>query len=212
VIHLHDVDVLLKLAGCDFLEELPALLRVSDEQIRILPTAVYKIRQLGMQKIYQEAVVTRAVAFCNAHAGLPDARDEAAFLRLVSLGDAVDAGEAVLFAVALAEPGSVIVSGDKRAMRCIGQLPEQDELRLGLQGRFICFEELLLRYRELHGFERLRARCCQGMEKDTVLQVVLGSGLGTTEEKAMEALLFHWQKLRREAGGLLVARRLVTDD
>lgn len=108
---------------------------MSDSGIRILSTAVYKIRQLGKQKIVTESVPTLAVEFCDSHKDLPDVRDEVVFQKLVSLGDGMDAGEAVLYSVAMAEAGSLIVSGDKRAMRCIGQLPVKDELRLGLQGR-----------------------------------------------------------------------------
>ena len=70
--------------------------------------------------------------------------------------------------------------------------------------------DVLLKLAEC-GFERLRSRGCQGMEKDKVLQVAFGSGLATAGKAAMEAIHFYWQKLRVEAGGLLVARRMVKD-
>ena len=66
--------------------------------------------------------------------------------------------------------------------------------------------DVLLKLAEC-GFERLRSRGCQGMEKDKVQQVAFGSGLATAGKAAMEAIHFYWQKLRLEAGGLLVARR-----
>lgn len=206
MIHLHDVDIVLKLAACGLLGEIPGLLGVDDGQLCVLGTAVHKIRQMGKQKRYAPAVVNPAIAFCEAHVDVPDARDEAAFSRLVELGEGMEVGEAVLYSVALAHPSSFVVSGDKRAMGRLGRLPAADEIRTALQGRVYCFEELLLRYRERHGFERLRARCCEGLETDGMLKLALPSGLATQEEHVCECIYSHWRSLREKAGGLLVSR------
>ena len=206
MIHLHDVDILLKLAACGLLDDLPALLGVDDGQMCVLGTAIHKIRQLGQQKKYAQAVVERSVAFCAAHPDLPDVRDEAAFLRLIGLGEGMEVGEAVLYAVALAHAASFVVSGDKRAIDRIGRLAADDEIKKALRGRVICFEELLLRYRDQHGFERLRARCCDGLDTDGMLRLAFRSGLATQEDEAMQGIWFYWRSLHQTAGGLLAPR------
>jgi hypothetical protein len=206
VIHLHDVDILLKLAACDLLDSLPELLEARQEEIRVLGTAAHKIRRLGKQGKYSSDCIERAVAFCSAHEELPDAPDDLVFQRLAELGSGMEAGEAVLFAVAIGTPDATVVSGDKRAITRLGQLSERDEFRRALQGRVICFEELLLRYLELHGYERLRTRCCLGLACDGMLRLAFVGGLATEESTAVECLVSYWRALFRGAGGLLWPR------
>lgn len=206
MIHLHDVDVLLKLAACGLLEELVVLLGVGDDEVCILGTAIHKIQQLGRQAKYPVEVVAQAVDFCERHVNLPDATDASAFQQLVALGEGMEVGEAVMYSVALAHPGSLVVSGDKRAMARLGRLPQDDRLLRGLQGRVICFEELLFRYWERHGFDRLRDRCCQGLEADGVLRLCFRGGLATLGSDASGGLRSYWLQTCREAGGILVER------
>ena len=206
MIHLHDIDVLLKLAACGLLEELVLLLGVRDDEVRILGTAIHKIRQLGRQATYSVEVVAQAVAFCERHASLPDATDSSAFEQLVALGEGMDVGEAVLYSVAFAHPDSLIVSGDKRAMVSLGRLPPGDNLLQRLHGRVICFEELLFRYWERHGFDRLRDRCCQGLYADGVLKLCFRGGLATLAEDASTGLRSFWSQAYLDTGGILVKR------
>lgn len=206
MIHLHDVDILIKLAACGLLDDLPALLASEDLELTVLNTAVYKIRGLGKQKKLQQAVVDLAIDFCERHPDLPDLRDEQAFARLATVGEPMDPGEAVLFSVALAHHGSFVVSGDKRALIWLGNLPGKDPIRKGLQGTVICFEELLLRYFTSQGYDRLRTRCCAGMDTDGMLKLAFSGGLATPEAHAMEGIRFYWRSLNKNAGGLLVGR------
>ncbi len=209
MIHLHDVDILIKLAACGLQDDLPALLGAEDLELTVLSTAVHKIRRLGKQKQHHQSVVDRAIDFCERHPDLPDLRDESAFARLASVGEPMDPGEAVLFSVALAHPGSFVVSGDKRALTWLGKLAMKDPIRKGLQGTVICFEELLLRYFTAQGFDRLRSRCCAGMETDGMLKLAFSGGLATSETQALEGIWSYWRSLNKSAGGLLVGREVV---
>ena len=68
MVHFHDVDILLKLAACNLLDDLHALLDVKASEAQVLETAVYKIRGLGKKGRYQEqiAAVENAVAEITA--------------------------------------------------------------------------------------------------------------------------------------------------
>ena len=202
MIHLHDIDVLLKLAACGLLEELVVLLGVGDDEVFILGTAIHKIRQLGRRATYSVEVVAQAVAFCERHASLPDATDSSAFEQLVALGEGMDVGEAVLYSVAFAHPDSLIVSGDKRAMVSLGRLPPDDNLLQRLHGRVLCCEEMLCRYWYRPGFDR----CCQGLYADGVLKLCFRGGLATLAEDASTGLRSFWSQAYLDTGGILVKR------
>jgi hypothetical protein len=206
MVHFHDVDILLKLAACNLLDDLHALLEVKASEVQVLETAIYKIRSLGKKGCYLEEIVSRAIAFCEAHSPIPQLAQTEIVQELASLGHGMDAGEVILFASALNNPESRVVTGDKRAMRLLGKLGKENVLVSGLKGRVICFEELLLRYLDSHGYESLRARCHEGGEQDGVLRLAFRAGLATEQGEALEGIHSAWRVLNRETSEILVAR------
>jgi hypothetical protein len=157
--HFHDVDILLKLAACELLDDLTELLAVKAADIRILETAIFKIRRLGKKGTYPERVISRAIRFCEAHEEITTLENTVAAEALSALGDGMDAGEVILFASALENPTSRVVTGDKRALRMLGKLGKDHKVVRSLHGRVVCFEELLLRTFEARGFDRLCKHC-----------------------------------------------------
>ena len=71
----------------------------------------------------------------------------------------MDIGEAILFAEAEATGGTV-VTGDKCTLALYRNLSTPRQ-RAKLQ--VVCWEQLLLRVRQLRGFEVLRHGCCEGI-------------------------------------------------
>jgi len=203
MIYLHDVDILLKLASCDLLGCLPDLLDANDEDLVILDTARFKICRLGKQKKYAMETIERALQFCQSHAPLPQVRRAETMAGFTILGAGMDPGEAVLFAVAQENPASTVVTGDKRALKVLGSLGKEHPIRQALGGRILCFEQILMRYEERFGYERLREACCRGMQADGMLRLAFTSGLATERQHALDCLHSHHRKLDSSCLGLL---------
>jgi hypothetical protein len=204
--HFHDVDILLKLAACDLLDDLNALLAVPHADLKVLATAVFKIRSLGKKGIYPEGVIFQAIRFCESHDEIPTLQNTAVADGLTSLGAGMDAGEVILFSSALEYAPSRVVTGDKRALRMLGKLGKDHEVVRSLQGRVVCFEELLLRTFEARGFDYLCKHCHAGVNHDGVLRLAFRSGLATEQCEALEGIHSAWRVLNLESAGLLVAR------
>lgn len=206
MVHFHDVDILLKLAACNLLDDLHALLDVKASEAQVLETAVYKIMGLGKKGRYPEQIVARAIAFCEAHSPIPQLAQTEVVKELVSIGRGMDAGEVILFASAMNTPESRVVTGDKRAMRSLGRLGKRNIFVSGLKGRVICFEELLLRFHEYRGYESLRAHCHEGAEYEGVLRLAFRAGLATERSEALEGIYSAWRSLNMETSEILVSR------
>ena len=204
--HFHDVDILLKLAACDLLDDLAELLAVSSTDLKVLGTAVFKIRSLGKKGIYPERIISQTMRFCESHDEIPALQNTAAAEALTSLGAGMDAGEVILFSSALENSSSRVVTGDKRALRMLGKLGKEHEVVFQLQGRVVCFEELLLRTYETHGFDYLCKHCHAGVNYDGILRLAFRSGLATEQSEALEGICSAWRALNRESSGLLVDR------
>jgi hypothetical protein len=206
--HFHDVDILLKLAACELLGDLEELLAADRSEVRVLGTAIYKIRQLGKKGVYPERVISVAIRFCEDHAEMPALSDTASAESLAAMGAGMDAGEVILFSSALENAGSRVVTGDKRALRTLGNLGEEHDLVRRLRGRIVCFEELLLRVLDAHGFDYLCKHCHAGMAYDGVLRLAFRSGLATDQAEALAGIHSAWRALNCETSGLLVQREL----
>jgi hypothetical protein len=204
--HFHDVDILLKLAACDLLRDLDELLAVSPADVKVLETAIFKIRSLGKKGIYTERVISQAIRFCEGHDEIPSLQSTTAADALTSLGAGMDAGEVILFSSALENAASRVVTGDKRALRMLGKLGKEHDLVRNLQGRVVCFEELLLRTFEAHGFDYLCKHSHAGADHDGLLRLAFRSGLATEQSEALEGIHSAWRALNRESSGLLVDR------
>lgn len=204
--HFHDVDILLKLAACELLDELNQMLAVPSADLKVLETAIFKIRSLGKKGIYPARIISRAIRFCESHDAIPAIQNTAETEALTALGTGMDAGEVVLFSSALENPASRVVTGDKRALRMLAKLGKDHAMVRRLQGRIICFEELLLRTFEAHGFDYLCKHCHAGVEHDGVLRLAFRSGLATEQTEALEGIHSAWRAIDRESAGLLVAR------
>jgi hypothetical protein len=204
MIFLHDVDIVLKLAACDMLQALPTLLECDEADLRILDTAKFKIRQLGRQKRYRKEVVQSALAFCEAREVVPQVENVELLTALVDLGPGIDAGEAVLFAIASEKTDACVLTGDKRSIQLLGSHPSEPAQSAGLKGRILCFEQILLRYEACFGYEKLRLACCAATDADGVLRLAFSNGLATIHEHAIECLESQIRDLSEKSRGLIL--------
>lgn len=129
MIVLADNDVILKLAQCDLLADLPELLGESAKQVFVLPTARYQLvpkkTAKALAKCGNEATLDRVQNFLAVASDIPAIQDTGLLATLGSI-DKIDGGEALLFAAAVELPNPVLLTGDRNALRAL--LANQDRL------------------------------------------------------------------------------------
>jgi len=102
--------------------------------------------------------------------------------------EGIDAGEAVLFAETQRFDDFRLLTGDKNSLRALVEAPGLDATKTRLAGRIFCFEQLMLRFIDVPGFETVcrlvePVRSCDG-----VLDMAFDDGVQTTQERATRYL------------------------
>jgi len=194
MIFFSDVDIVLKLAACGFLQCLPELLSVSKEEINIQHLLSLRSR---VKKLEKESSRKDLEAFCKKYSVITGVAEIVRQQELLDGG--LDAGEALLFAEA-ETIGGIVVTGDKRALMAYTKVSTVEQ-RAKIQ--VICWEQLLLRVNDLLGFEVLRRGCWEGINSDKMLSIVFSSGLATQEEHALEALRSYLNAVMEHSGDIL---------
>jgi hypothetical protein len=198
MIYFGDVDVVWKLATCGFLPRLPELLGVPAGEIDIRYLVSLRARLSRPNKrLTNAARQVELERFCMEYAPITGASDPERQEELQRAG--LDPGEALLFAEAEAT-GGIVVTGEKRALKAYAQASTAAQ-RTGI--KVVCWEQLLLRVREMHGYEALRAGCCEGLACDGLLSLAFSSGLATREEHALEAIESYLRGVREHSGDIL---------
>lgn len=201
MIYFGDVDAVVKLASCGFLSSLPALLGTSPEdcQVRYLGSLRSRLSRPN-KKLTNPDHQRDLDAFCSAHAIIEGSASVARQQELLLGG--MDAGEALLFAEAEAT-GGVVVTGDKRALAAYARCSTAAQRA---KIKVVCWEQLLLRVYAVHGYERLKQGCCDGIACgcDKLLVLVFSSGLATQEEHALAALESYLTDVRRHSADILL--------
>lgn len=198
MIYFHDVDIVFKLASCGFLPLVAGLLGVDDAEFDARYLVSLRARlERPSKKLVDESHQASLAAFCERHGTVGEAADIDRQEELLRGG--MDPGEALLFAEAEATGGTV-VTGDKRALKDYARLstPEQRS-----RIRVVCWEQLLLRLREIHGYEALRDGCCAGLGCDGMISLAFGNGLATPESEAMECIQSYLKGVEAHSSDIL---------
>lgn len=209
MICLSDNDLLKKLAICDLLEEALRALDTTRDCVFILPTARYSLlkpnrpdkakAQLG-EVVYErlKAFIERVQVVQDA----PSSEDQLAMDDVVG----IDSGEAILFSSSRSFESFILATGDKKSLRAVVGASRCQSIVSNLNGRVICFEQLLLRIIKQAGFSHVRAKVVPVSHCDTALRVAFGSGLDATLENVQAALESYVNDLRHDVGPLLIER------
>jgi hypothetical protein len=147
----------------NLLDDMLSVFGVSWADCCRLPALPYMLSRGRLVRRYGDEV-------CGALASIARAIPELPSPSQVWLGELteqsnIDAGEAQLFAVA-ADDASVVLSGDKRALRTLREL---ESYCFALGGRIIVFEAILLVLCEKLGVETVRARLKPVLAFDTMI-------------------------------------------
>jgi hypothetical protein len=203
VVVLADNDILFKLAACRLIDRLPALLGVDPSEIWVLEEALYVARD--SKDRYDAEVIERVEAFLSGTSILDVNRvDYDVLERLLQL-ERIDAGEAILFALAVKLEDSCIATGDKRSLRCLSETPGCEDICARLSESIICFEQIMHWFMQQMDYATYRSHVAPARACDGVLEhMAFSQGLDTPHDHARDAFQSNIRSLRDETNTLLV--------
>jgi hypothetical protein len=166
---LIDTDAFCKLAAADLLNETLALLGVGREQCATLPALPYMLARGGLRKKYGEHEADRLRQIASGFSSAPTASSP--WLDMLAAETSIDPGEAQLFALA-AEHGIRILSGDKRALEALANVPS---IHSRLSNRVVTLEAVLMGLANQMTDEKLRQKGIVLGQHDSMARAVFGS-------------------------------------
>jgi hypothetical protein len=189
MIVIADNDIIHKLALCNLLEEFLAWLQVPPSEVWVLPTLKFWIRRKLKGNV---AALSRFEKFLLLTAEIPVASPAS-----LEFFDSLDVGEQQLLSVFIEQPEPPrLVTGDKRAIRQLAELSQQNILLSAkLEGQVDCLEGVMLELIRLYGFDTINSKIVP--EADGLFRLVFGAG--RTQEHANEALQSYLGELRRQS-------------
>lgn len=198
MIYFGDRDVVVKLASCGFLPRLPELLGIAPGELEVrylvsLRAQLHRPKKLLRNALYQSHLAD----FCSAHSVVDGSSNVKRQEELLRVG--MDPGEALLFAEAEAT-GGIVVTGDKRALKTYATASSSAQRA---RIKVVCWEQLLVRVRDVLGYEILRSGCCEGIGCDGLLSLAFSSGLATPEAQAMEAIDSYLEGVKQHSADIL---------
>lgn len=199
-----DNDILHKLARTNLLHELPRILDCHILQIYALDTAKYyfgiKKPEAAKQK-WGESAYKRIQDFldkCSVICDLPSPEAESALSDITG----IETGEAMLYGVAAFRKNTIVISGDKKGMRSLSSNLKCEVIAKALKGRMLSLEQLILRFIDRDGCERVQDAIMPEIAVDGMLRLVFGA-TRKPEHHVRDGLDSHIKELRGFAVDLL---------
>ncbi len=148
MIVLSDNDVILKLAQCNLLSQLPVVFNQPPEQIFINPAARFQllprnpdkaIRKCGSQVVYEQVG-----AFIESVQDIPEVQDSK-IIELLGDIPKIDVGEQLLLASCMENPEAIFMTGDRNCLNAIiSNQPALIDVHHRLLDAVVTFESSLL--------------------------------------------------------------------
>lgn len=209
---LIDTDVLLKTASYRLLKQLLATTPFGSTGFAMIAAAQFVVAGKFKKKLkgvqleaakahFQEAIASIAAIEPNPYElGLAAQLESAA----VALGVDLDAGESQICALMLARGIDLMMTGDKRAIKAIAALREQEACAYA-HGKVACLEQLVLWMIEKAGLESVQPSICPLPTVDSSLANALGcySG-GASLASCQEGLASYINSICRDAPEVLI--------
>jgi hypothetical protein len=185
LIVLADNDIILKLAQCDLLDDLPNILGKKCTDVFITDTAKYQLlpksSAKALSKCGNEETLARLTAFLETTQTLSAIENTVLLAQLGDI-DGIDGGEKFLFAAAVEIDNPLLITGDRRALRAL--LEHQDQLPTvfsALQNAVVTFESAILLALRLVGFAIVKQKLLGSPKPDGMLRLVLKSETGEAD-------------------------------
>lgn len=208
MICLSDNDIVSKLAIFDLLPEALEALEASPQDVLVLPTAKYKFGIAGKSQKKQKfsPEITQRIGDFLTSVREVECSDSAIASILQNV-HGIDIGEAALFSAIPAYHGSILATGDKVSLRAIAGLPEAKPfVESQLNGRVICFEQIILRIIKIKDFEYVKQKIVPCLDFDTAIRSAFGSRMDSTLDNVDRSLNSTISHLRKETGLILIEK------
>lgn len=189
---LVDSDAFCKLGIASLLGDVPSLFGMDIASCRRLPALPYMLRRGRLRSLYGAETCDALLQSVETIAALSP--PSAVWLDRLAHIPAIDPGEALLFASA-AESGDLVLTGDKRAVGVIKDIPILAE---ALSGRVVVLEAVLLGLCRRHGSNLIRRRVESLLPSDTMIAVCFSAG----NQDPSAALLSYFTALATEVAPL----------
>lgn len=196
---LVDNDALIKLAHWRLLDRLATTFDAPWEEIGVLASIGFRAHKRDA-KLFRSNEIAEELAICLTHAGSLDVQDAAIFGRLQEIVG-LDAGEVELIAACVAAPGSILITGDKRALEALAQT-ELEDVAVHLAGRVLCVEQLLVMMADGDSPASIIAAVVPFRDIDRAVGCVIGAN-GCTDQNFRDGMASYIGALRSRTGALL---------
>lgn len=197
---LIDSDAFLLLSGAGALDSTLDLLGVEvADAMRLDPLPHMIERSASIRQRYDSATREAAKANCRRIAPITVAPSPQV-TEALSIVDEIDAGEVILYGLAIEHPSILLASNDKRAMRAISQTPSLATIRNAVAGRVVCLEAILGMHIRADGVAAAANRFAPVIHADTMLQVVLTHHNIHNPADCRDALASYTTALRQDVG------------
>ncbi len=203
---LIDSDAFLLLAGAGLLDRAVAALGLAPEAARRLPALEAQItRGRKLRARWPAGPLEKALLACRR---IPPVREQPAVEIHQSLleVDAIDDGEALLYALLSGRPAFALVSGDKRAMKAVATDARLSEIRAAVAGRVVCLEWIVRSMLEDLGLDPICRHLDPVLAMNETLGIVFSPGARQSPGQARAGLDSYLAELRSQVGdGFLFA-------
>lgn len=162
--------------------------------MRQVACVVYMLRKGRLRKLYGAQACDALIPVADTMPVIP--QPSSTWLNKLTPLDAIDPGEAQIFAIA-AESGLIVVSNDKRALRCLTDVEGFPE---ALAGRIVVLEAVLVVLCRQLGDDEVRRRMAPLVASDTVVKVCFSHD----NPHPREALLSYHRMLATEVEPLML--------
>jgi hypothetical protein len=203
---LIDNDALVKLARYGQLDQALLALGHTSAQVRVLQTATYTLlpSKQPLRHCKDQASADRLAAFLDQVEKIDASTADAALLDALVTVPGIDAGEAVLFACAATQPGTLVLTGDKRAVQALHDSPVAAPAVAALENRVICMEALF-RGLVMQDFASTQSCVRSNLDVDKALTAIFGVAVPASAESVQQGLNSYEGSLRAKTGTLLRA-------
>lgn len=198
-----DNDVIIKLAASNLFWDATTCLGFQPTDLRVLGTAAWVFKNnKRLAKIYPQSIRDSAISIVKQCQTANIASHQN--LEILTKIEGIDPGEATLIVAATIQDSSCyLATGDKRCLMALSAAPELANIRLRLNGRIICLEQVIKNLINTRGFQYVLSQVITAREYDKSLKAIFGSGKDSTPDNVAIALEGYIQELRKNAPGLL---------
>jgi hypothetical protein len=201
---LIDNDALLKLARYGLLDAALTSLGVQRIDAQVLATARYALLPAKdrLKHCKDKASADELEEFLACVSRIHPEAADADMLDVLTRQSNIDAGEALLLAVAASDTETVVITGDKRALAALCAGETVAPVKGALEGRVISLE-VLFAFLIANEFEKVQVQVRAKLDVDRALSNVFGVSTAASLESVREALWSYIDHLRRATGALL---------